>query len=104
MKRPTKSSASKRRQPRGGALAVVETAASGQIEADASVVVHDVGALIDAARQQVSIAANAGLTGLYWQIGRRVHAELLQEQRAAYGAQHYCEGLMLPREFARDVW
>ena len=42
--------------------------------------------MIEAAREQVAIAANAGLTGLYWQVGNRVLAEVLAGQRAEYGA------------------
>lgn len=37
--------------------------------------------LIDAARQRVGSAVNAELTQLYWHIGRRISAELLQGQR-----------------------
>ena len=40
--------------------------------------VADVRQLIDAARQCVALAVNAELTQLYWQIGRRIGAELLQ--------------------------
>lgn len=45
----------------------------------------DLGKMIDAARQQVALAANAALTTLCWQLGRRVRAEVLQGRRAAYG-------------------
>ncbi|MBS3911129.1 MAG: hypothetical protein KGZ70_04730 [Hydrogenophaga sp.] len=43
--------------------------------------------LIDAARQRVASAVNAELTQLYWHIGRRISAELLQGQRGTYGQQ-----------------
>lgn len=43
--------------------------------------------LIDAARQRVARTVNAELTQLYWQIGSRVHVELLQGHRAQYGKQ-----------------
>ena len=43
--------------------------------------------LIDSARQRVAMTVNAELTLLYWQIGRRIHAEVLQGQRAEYGKQ-----------------
>ena len=36
----------------------------------------DLGAMIEAARQQVAIAANAALTTLYWQVGHRVRTEV----------------------------
>jgi len=58
-----------------------------QLDADVAVLVRDIGSMIDAARKQVSVTANAALTGLYWQIGQRVHTDLLDERRAAYGAQ-----------------
>jgi predicted nuclease of restriction endonuclease-like (RecB) superfamily len=57
------------------------------IEVDVSTLVRDIGAMIDAARKQVSVTANAALTGLYWQIGQRVHTDVLEERRAEYGAQ-----------------
>uniref|UniRef100_UPI001FF72733 DUF1016 N-terminal domain-containing protein n=1 Tax=Ralstonia pseudosolanacearum TaxID=1310165 RepID=UPI001FF72733 len=47
--------------------------------------VADIRQLIDSARQRVALAVNAELTLLYWQVGRRVHAEVLQGERAAYG-------------------
>jgi predicted nuclease of restriction endonuclease-like (RecB) superfamily len=47
----------------------------------------DLRALIDAARQQVAQAVNAGLVKLYWHVGRRIHLEVLGEERAAYGEQ-----------------
>ena len=53
---------------------------------EVSALVRDLGAMIDAARKQVAIAANATLTTLYWQIGHRVHAEVLEKRRAEYGA------------------
>ena len=41
--------------------------------------------LILAARQQVAQTVNAGLTLLYWNIGRRIRQDVLKEQRAEYG-------------------
>ncbi|MGR8935981.1 MAG: PDDEXK nuclease domain-containing protein [Gammaproteobacteria bacterium] len=43
--------------------------------------------LIVEARSRVAITVNAELTVLYWQIGTRVNAEILQGQRAEYGKQ-----------------
>lgn len=43
--------------------------------------------MIETARKQVAVAANVTLTTLYWQIGHRVRTEVLDEQRAEYGAQ-----------------
>jgi predicted nuclease of restriction endonuclease-like (RecB) superfamily len=45
----------------------------------------DLRSLIDAARDQVARAVNAGLVLLYWGIGERIRREILGEQRAAYG-------------------
>ena len=41
--------------------------------------------LIADARLRVASAVNAELTGLYWQVGQRIHREVLGSQRAGYG-------------------
>lgn len=41
--------------------------------------------LIEQSRQQVAVAVNATLSRLYWQIGKRINEEVLQNQRAEYG-------------------
>ena len=41
--------------------------------------------LILATRQQVAQVVNAALTTLYWQVGNRIHREILKEKRADYG-------------------
>lgn len=56
------------------------------VEPVVDTLVVDLGALIDAAQRGVARAANAALTTLYWQIGRRVREEVLGPERAAYGA------------------
>ena len=43
--------------------------------------------LIEQSRQQVAVQANSSLTLLFWQVGRRINNEILQNQRAAYGKQ-----------------
>jgi predicted nuclease of restriction endonuclease-like (RecB) superfamily len=43
--------------------------------------------LIDGSRLRVAIAINAEITLLYWQIGRRIHTEILKGERAEYGKQ-----------------
>ena len=43
--------------------------------------------MIEAARQQVAQAVNAGLVTLYWHVGKRIRQEVLGEERAAYGEQ-----------------
>ena len=47
----------------------------------------DVRTLIEAARQQVAQAVNAGLVTLYWHAGKRIRQDILEEERAAYGEQ-----------------
>jgi hypothetical protein len=46
---------------------------------------HEVRSLIESARLQVAHAVNKGLVLLYWDIGRRIRRELLQDKRASYG-------------------
>ena len=58
--------------------------------------------LIDAASQRVASAVNAELTQLYWHIGRRISAELLQGQRGEYGKQVVAElARQLTAEFGK---
>lgn len=47
----------------------------------------DVRQLIEHSRAQLGVAVNSALTGLYWHIGQRIHAEVLQGERAEYGEQ-----------------
>ncbi len=45
---------------------------------------------------------NAGLVGLYWQIGRRIRQEILYEQRAEYGEEIvYALSRQLTAEYGR---
>jgi hypothetical protein len=45
----------------------------------------DIRALIEAAREQTAQVVNSGQVLLYWSIGKRIRADVLQEKRAAYG-------------------
>jgi len=45
----------------------------------------DIRALIEETRRQTTHAVNIGLTLLYWRIGQRIGAEVLDGERAAYG-------------------
>ena len=65
----------------------------------ASPLLAEVRQLIDAARQRVASAVNSELTQLYWHIGRRISAELLQGQRGEYGKQVVAE---LARQLTSD--
>lgn len=49
--------------------------------------VSDIRLLINTTRQQVARTVNSSLVELYWQIGRRIHKEILKEKRADYGEQ-----------------
>ncbi len=58
--------------------------------------------LIASSRQRLAGAVNAELTRLYWTVGQRIHMELLQGERAAYGARLIAElGAQLASEFGR---
>ncbi len=43
--------------------------------------------MIASTRKQVAQVTNTALVMLYWQIGRRIHHEILDEKRAEYGRQ-----------------
>ena len=45
----------------------------------------DVRSMIEATRDGVARTVNAGVTLLYWRIGKRIQAEVLKEKRADYG-------------------
>ncbi|MBQ0961634.1 DUF1016 family protein [Ideonella sp. 4Y11] len=75
--------------PNGGALLAVDLHA-------------ELRTLIATSRQRLAGAVNAELTRLYWTVGQRIHTELLQGERAAYGARLINElGTQLASEFGR---
>ncbi len=45
----------------------------------------DIRLLIEAAREQTARAVNSALVGLYWNVGKRIREDVLQEKRAEYG-------------------
>jgi hypothetical protein len=54
------------------------------------------------ARRGVAQAVNTGLTLLHWQVGNRIHREILNEKRAEYGAEIVSAlGRQLSAEFGR---
>lgn len=55
------------------------------LPAPAPALIADLRQLIDGARLRAAVAVNAELTLLYWQVGRRIHGEILGSQRAEYG-------------------
>jgi predicted nuclease of restriction endonuclease-like (RecB) superfamily len=75
---------SKSRKPTTGEPARCKAA---PVPATTDRLLADVRALIEAARQQVAQAVNAGLVTLYWYVGKRIRQEILTEERAAYGEQ-----------------
>ena len=48
---------------------------------------NELSRLIESSKQQVAVAVNSSLTLLFWQIGKRINEEILQNQRADYGKQ-----------------
>lgn len=70
----------------------------------------DLRQLIEQAKQAAAVAVNAGLTMMYWHIGKRIRQEILGHARAEYGKeilptlsaelmQHYGRGFS-----ARSLW
>jgi hypothetical protein len=57
----------------------------GKAVADSSRLLGDVRSLIVEARGALATAVNAGLTLLYWNIGKRIQQEILKGERAEYG-------------------
>jgi predicted nuclease of restriction endonuclease-like (RecB) superfamily len=51
----------------------------------ADALVAEVRQLITDARMRAASAVNAELSGLYWQVGQRIHREILGNRRAGYG-------------------
>jgi phosphoribosylformimino-5-aminoimidazole carboxamide ribonucleotide (ProFAR) isomerase len=49
--------------------------------------VSDIKTLIEQSKKQVSVAVNATITMLYWNIGKKINIEILKDQRAEYGKQ-----------------
>ncbi|MFM7168100.1 MAG: DUF1016 N-terminal domain-containing protein, partial [Planctomycetaceae bacterium] len=50
-----------------------------------SALLGDLRQLIEAAREQSARAVNSTLVSMYWQIGKRIREDVLQNQRAEYG-------------------
>jgi len=53
--------------------------------ASVDLLLGDLRALIEAAREQAARSVNSALVGLYWHIGKRIREDVLQEKRAEYG-------------------
>jgi len=50
-----------------------------------SLLLEDIRHMIETTRSAVSTAVNAGMTMLYWSIGKRINEEILKGERAEYG-------------------
>ena len=50
-----------------------------------SMLLEDIRYMIESTRSTVATAVNAGLTMLYWNIGKRIRDEILKGERAEYG-------------------
>jgi len=61
--------------------------ASAKADSTGNALIADIRRLVADARAHVVSTANATLTLLYWRIGRRIHADVLAGDRAAYGEQ-----------------
>ena len=64
-----------------------EKVASSVSLAVAGELLTDIRRMIEEVRSGVAKAVNAGLTMLYWRIGKRIGGEILKGRRAAYGKQ-----------------
>ena len=60
---------------------------SDRVSAVSPVLIEDIRQIIGEARRTVATTVNAGLTLLYWRIGKRIVDEVLGKERAAYGQQ-----------------
>lgn len=58
-----------------------------QVKETATGLVTDIRILINEAQAGLAATVNSALTMLYWRIGRRIHTEILQGERAGYGEQ-----------------
>lgn len=63
---------------------------SNRVESDtvapnANALITDLKQMIEEARSAVAVAVNAGLTLLYWRVGKRIRGDVLVNNRAEYG-------------------
>lgn len=58
-----------------------------EIEKTSILLINDLVALIEKGRKQLAYAANATMTLTYWNVGKRINNEILDNQRAEYGKQ-----------------
>jgi predicted nuclease of restriction endonuclease-like (RecB) superfamily len=58
-----------------------------EIEKSNNLLIADLVALIENGKNQLAFAANATMTMTYWNVGKRINNEILDNQRAEYGKQ-----------------
>lgn len=51
------------------------------------VLTQEIKLLINQSRQQLAVTVNSAMSMLYWQVGKRIHEEILKQKRAEYGKQ-----------------
>lgn len=69
---------------------------------DNSLLVNDIRQMIESTRSSVATAVNIGLTMLYWRIGKRIHEEILLQERAEYGKEILATlGRQLTKDFGK---
>jgi len=56
-------------------------------ELNSNFLLQEVKVLIEQSKKQIAVSVNSTLTLLYWEIGRRINEETIQNQRAEYGKQ-----------------
>jgi len=61
--------------------------------------ISEIKALIEQSKQQLASTVNVALSSLYWQIGKRVQEEILQNKRAEYGKEII---LTISRQLEKD--
>ena len=50
-------------------------------------ILEDLISIVEETKTQVAIQANSSLTIMFWQIGKRIQSEILENNRAEYGKQ-----------------
>jgi hypothetical protein len=67
------------------------------------ILVNELSTLIEQSKKQISVAANSALTMLFWQVGKRIHEEVLNKERAEYGKQIVATvSVQLENKFGRN--
>ena len=65
---------------------------------------EDIRQMIEATRSAVASTINAGLTTLYWNIGKRMREEILKGERVEYGQEIIASlGQELAKDFGREA-